>query len=144
MTRPRPAEVRVYFDEDVLGLARILCQKRADFTYPGDPGARVGRLERPPCPITRTGMKDHEWIPLVADRRWLIVTRDAKIQENRAEISAVRDYGAKVVDLGSRDAGSVWAQLELFMSRWRDIEALIDRPGPSFTPCSGCRRRSST
>jgi hypothetical protein len=33
----KPATVRFYFDADVLGLAKILVQVRADVTYPGDP-----------------------------------------------------------------------------------------------------------
>jgi hypothetical protein len=61
----------------------------------------------------------------------LIVTRDKHIQAKKAEIDAVRDYGAKMVNLASEDAGTVWAQLEVFMTRWRkDIEPLIDRDGP--------------
>ena len=109
----------------------MLCQNRADFTYPGDPGGRIQKLQRPPCPITDPGAKDQVWIPAVASRGWLIVTRDAKIQDNKAEIDAVREHGAKMVNLASADAGTVWAQLEVFMLRWRhDIEPLIDRDGP--------------
>lgn len=130
MTQAKPSTVRLYFDEDVLGLAKLLCQKRPDFTYPGDPGGRIGRFERPACPITERGVRDDQWIPQVASRGWLIVTRDAKIQENRAEIAAVRDFGAKMVNLGVPDAGTLWLQLELFMIRWRDIDFLVDRPGP--------------
>jgi hypothetical protein len=32
----RPAQVRFYVDADLLGLAKILCAIRSDFTYPGD------------------------------------------------------------------------------------------------------------
>ncbi len=130
MTEPKPAEVRVYFDADVLGLARLLAQKRADFTYPGDSGARIGRMLRPACPIVSTDIKDEDWIPVVAQHGWLIVTRDARIQDNLAELNAVRTYGAKMVNLASRDAGTVWAQLEVFMSRWRTIDQLTYEPGP--------------
>jgi hypothetical protein len=130
VTPARPATVRVYFDADVLGLAKLLCRERPDFTYPGDPGGRIKKRQRPPCPITEPGTKDSVWIPQVAARRWLIITRDKAIQDNRAEIDAVRDHGAQMVNLASADAGSTWAQLEVLMSRWRDIEPLIDRPGP--------------
>ena len=61
-----------------------------------------------------------------ARRGWLIVTRDSKIIENRAEITAVRDNNAKMVALNQRDASTKWGQLEVFMSRWRDIEKLAD------------------
>ena len=42
----------------------------------------------------------------------------------------MRIYSAKMVNLAGRDAGSTWAQLELVMSQWRAIEALVERPGP--------------
>ena len=88
----KPATVRVYFDADVLGLAKLLCQERVDFTYPGDPGARIKRRQRPPCPITAPGAKDPEWIPQVAALGWLIVTRDRRIQEKLVELNAVRTH----------------------------------------------------
>lgn len=31
----RPAEVRFYVDQDLLGLAKLLVQVRTDVTYPG-------------------------------------------------------------------------------------------------------------
>ncbi len=130
MTPAKPAAIRVYFDADVLGLAKLLCQERADFTFPGDPGGRVKKRERPPCPITSPDVKDPVWIPDVAARGWLIVTRDRAIQDNRAEINAVREHGARMVNLASADADRTWTQLEVFMSRWREIDALIDEPGP--------------
>lgn len=130
MISRRPAVVRVYFDADVLGLAKLLCQVRPDFTYPGDPGGRIKRRERLPCPITLPETADVQWIPIVAERGWLIVTRDAKIQERLPELEAVRTSGARMLNIASRDATNTWAQLEVFMTRWREIEPLIDMPGP--------------
>ena len=68
--------------------------------------------------------------PEVAARGWLILTRDRAIQDNRAEIDAVRNSGAKMVNFASEDAASTWGQLEVLMTRWRKIEVLIDQPGP--------------
>lgn len=39
--------VRFYVDADTLGLAHALCRIRGDVTYPGDPGGKFKRLERP-------------------------------------------------------------------------------------------------
>lgn len=130
MSPVRPAIVRIYFDADVLGLAKLLCQERADFTYPGDPGGRIKKRMRPACPITKARTLDEDWIPVVARNGWLIITRDQQIQFKRAEINAVRDHGAKMVNLASDDAGTTWTQLEVVMARWREIEPLIDEPGP--------------
>lgn len=130
MTATKPATVRLYFDADVLGLGKLLGQIRADFTYPSDPGARIRRFERPPCPIANPGEKDPVWISTVAKLGWLIVTRDHHIQGNAAELDAVRDNSAKVVCFAGREALDKWAQLEIFMTRWREIEPLADRTGP--------------
>jgi uncharacterized protein with PIN domain len=122
VSRTKPAEVRFYVDADLLGLARVLAGLRHDVTYPGDPGAVIHKRLRPPCPIASPAVKDSDWIPEVARKGWLIVTRDRHIQEHRLEIQAVREHSAKMVALTGEDAGSVFAQLEVVMCRWRDLE----------------------
>lgn len=52
------------------------------------------------------------------------------ITQNRNEITAVRENKAKMVALNQRDAQTKWGQLEVFMTQWRHIEALISGPGP--------------
>jgi uncharacterized protein with PIN domain len=89
VSRTKPAEVRFYVDADLLGLARVLAGLRSDVTYPGDPGAVVHKRLRPPCPITSPAVKDTEWIPEVARRGWLIITRDRHIQAHRLEMLVV-------------------------------------------------------
>ena len=101
---PRAAQVRIYVDADVLGLGKILASLRNDVTYPGDPGAVIHKRERPPCPITSPDVLDTDWIPQVAARGWLIITRDSMITQNRNEITAVRENNAKMVALNQRDA----------------------------------------
>jgi len=92
----KPADVRFYFDQDILGLAHVIAGLRADSTYPGDVGAVIKRRQRPACPVT-PGTKDMVWIPQVTDLGWLIITRDSRIQAHKAEIAAVRDSSAKLV-----------------------------------------------
>ena len=82
----REAQVRFYLDADILGLAKVLTQLRADVTYPGDPGGVVRKRLRPACPITTPATEDSVWIPQVTALGWLIVTRDSKIQSHRAEV----------------------------------------------------------
>jgi hypothetical protein len=85
-------------------------------------GGVIHKRSRPACPITSPAVKDTQWIPKVAARGWLIITRDRHIQEHRLEIAAVREHQARMVALTAADAGSVFAQLEVVMCRWRDIE----------------------
>jgi PIN like domain len=128
---PKPATVRFYFDADVLGLAKVIDKLRADITYPGDVGGLVHRRLRAACPIT-TDAPDVEWIPQVAARRWLIITRDGGIQSRGAEMEAVFAYGAQVVALAGRDAIRRWDQLEILMCQWRRIEALVGSAAPAI------------
>ena len=130
MSRGKTTPIRIYFDADIMGLARLLAQERADFTFPSDPGGKIKKLTRAACPIASTDVKDSEWIPQVAALGWLIITRDRRIQDRKAELAAVREYGAKMVNLASTDASTKWGQLEVFMTRWREIDALVDQPGP--------------
>ena len=113
----------------MLGLAKLLVQIRNDVTYPGDPGGVVHKRRRAACSITPATL-DVDWLPQVATRGWLIVTRDRNIQDHHAEIGAVRDQSARMVTLHGPEARGTWEQLEIFMSRWRDIERCLDMPGP--------------
>jgi uncharacterized protein with PIN domain len=126
----RPAEVRFYIDADLLGLAKVLAELRPDVTYPGDPGGTVHRRTRPPCPVASPAASDCEWLPVVAAENWLIITRDRRIQERTAEIAAVRRHRARLVTLSSDEAKGKFAQLELVMCRWRDIERCRTEDGP--------------
>jgi len=142
MSRPaKPATVRFYVDADVLGLAKVLVQVRPDVTYPGDPGGVVHKRQRPPCPISSPAVLDPVWIPRVAAQDWLIITRDANIADNRAEIAAVRDNGARMVALAGREAIGTWAQLEVVITQWRAIEALSSQPGPFIYSATRSRLR---
>lgn len=126
----RIAEVRYYFDADILGLAHVVAALRPDATYPGDPGTVINRRQRPPCPIAAPQTVDSVWIPEVAQRGWLIITRDRHILDHTAEIQAVVDNGAKLVALSGKEAKSTWPQLEVLMTQWRRVEDLVELPGP--------------
>jgi hypothetical protein len=127
----RPAYVQFYFDADVLGLAKIMATVRRDSTYPGDPGGPVkGGRVRPPCTVTDPAAGDEVWIPETARQDWLIITRDRHIQENRAEIEAVRVSGARMITLSGAEARDTFAQIEVLMCNWRAIEEKLEEAGP--------------
>ena len=127
---PRAAHVRFYVDADILGLGKILGSFRSDVTYPGDPGAVIRKRRREPCPIASPDVLDTDWIPELAARGWLIVTRDSMIIQNRNEIAATRENNAKMVALNQRDAQTKRGQLEVLMTQWRRIEAPAAKRGP--------------
>lgn len=124
------ADVRFYVDADLLGLAKTIAPLRYDLTFPGDAGAVIHRHHRPACPVADPSTPDTAWLPEVAGRGWLIITRDHNIRENPAERRAVLESQARMVALAGPDAGSKWRQLELVMRHWRRIDELADQPGP--------------
>lgn len=124
------ALVRYYVDADLLGLAHVLVGLRADVTYPGDPGGTVKRRTRPHCPVTSPRAPDREWLPVVGRLGWAVITRDRRIERRPAEKAAVLDHRVKLFAITSTEQLDKWRQLEIVMSRWRDIEALAERPGP--------------
>ena len=84
MATPKPAKLRFYVDADTLGLAHMLTAVRSDVTYPGDPGGTLDGRERPPCDIAPS-TPDQDWIPLVAERGLVVITRDRRIAQRTAE-----------------------------------------------------------
>jgi hypothetical protein len=124
------AQVRFYVDADTLGLAHVLAAIRSDVTYPGDPGATVKGRRRPPCPIVNTDTPDAVWIPEVARRGWVIITRDKAIDRRPGEKRSVLDNGAKLNTITSDEVLDKWHLLEIVMCQWRKIEETVEIPGP--------------
>jgi PIN like domain len=109
--------IRYYLDADVLPLARVLGPLRDDVAYPGHPAAPEAKA-------------DGAWLPAVAEAGWLIISRDAHVEDHRAWIGAVAEHRAKLVVLSGRDARGTWGQLEILLTQWRAIEALANHEGP--------------
>src|SRR5262249_21998856 len=95
-----------------------------------DPGGVLHRRRRPACSVLQPDTRDPVWIPEVARRGWLIVTRDSNIQAHRAEIEAVRENGAKMIALAGKDSIGTWAQLNVIVHHWRRIEQASEEQGP--------------
>lgn len=68
--------------------------------------------------------------PETARQGWLIIIRDRRIQEHRAEIDAVRNSGARMITLAGAEAVDTFSQLEALMCNWRQIQRLLARSGP--------------
>ena len=93
--------------------------------------------------VTSPAVLDPVRIPEVTRQGWLIITRDANIADNRVEIEAVRTAGARMVALAGREAIGTWVQLEVLLSRWREIEALLNQPGPFVYSATRTRLRQA-
>ena len=119
---PRIDEVRFYADEMILGLGQSLAAARRDVIYCGHPLI-------PECP---RGILDDQWIPLVANRGLIALTRDRHIRTRPAEKLAVKESGLRrFVITVKKDIGT-WGWLVLMVRHWDAIEKVIaERPtGP--------------
>lgn len=125
----KDANVKFFVDEDTLGLAHLLTKIRPDVTFPGDPGGVTFKRQRPPCEIVR-GTKDVDWIPDVANKGWLVLTRDKNISKRTAEKKAVETAGAKLVAVTTSEDLSTFGILEVVMCQWRKIDEIAQLPGP--------------
>lgn len=129
MARPKPAKLRFYVDADTLGLAQLLTAVRSDVTYPGDPGGVIDGRERPACDID-PATPDHEWIPLVAEKGLVVITRDRRISQRTAEKAAVREAGGRHVAITSQQPLRKFEILEVVVCQWRKIEEFTNLSGP--------------
>jgi len=98
----------VYFaDENALGFGKLLRRSgRDDVVHPGHESL-------PEVPL---GTIDTEWMPVVGDRAFVVVTRDRRIRTRPAELFAYHEYGIKSVWIGAKRDLSPQDQLELFLT----------------------------
>ncbi|NDL57819.1 hypothetical protein [Phytoactinopolyspora mesophila] len=125
-------QARWYFDADTIGVGKALKDIRRDVTWPGDDGERKRARDRQtPCPVRQTDTPDERWIPTVTQWGLTIITRDKKIQARTAEITAVRDAGARMFAITSEGNLNRWELLEVVVSQWRSMENVVTtRTGP--------------
>lgn len=120
-----------YFDEDVVGVAKILAATKLPVTWPGDDGKRRSeRLHQTPSPIERMGLPDEQWIPRIARAGLPIVTRDSKILTRTNEINAVVSSNAQMFVITTRGSVSLWDQVRIVAAQWTRMSELRSVAGP--------------
>jgi hypothetical protein len=132
----RKAEVRFYFDADILGLAKVICALRSDSTFPGDQGATIHKRKRPACIIPDPNWKDWQWIPPVAQQGWFAVSRDNDILDHLSLLQLIQEHGLRFVAITGDEGSTKWGQLRIVMTQWHRIEALAERSGPLLYTCT--------
>jgi len=119
---PRITDPRFYADEQIIGLGECLAVARHDVLYCGHP-------QIPECP---RGIHDDEWIPLVAKRGLVAITRDKHIRTRPAEKLAVKESGLRRFVIGDKRDIGTWGWLVLLVRYWDAMETVVaDHPtGP--------------
>jgi hypothetical protein len=118
-----PASLRLFVDESLLGLGKVLAIARSDVVHPGHP-----RL--PEVPL---GAEDMQWIEAVAARGLAVLTRDKRIRRKRVELKLLQEHAMRVFWITVRRDLTTWGYLELVVRHWDGIEtALAKQSGPWF------------
>ena len=84
--------VRFYVDESAAGLGLALAAARSDTIH-------SGHALIPECP---RGALDTEWIPAVAARGLIVITRDKKLRTKPVEVRALWEHGLRVFCIGGK------------------------------------------
>lgn len=112
----------VYFtDENTLGLGKLLCRAgRDDVVYPG-------HEDLPEVPV---GTPDLDWMPVIARRNLIVVTRDRRIRTRPAELRAYWEHGIRSVWIGAKQDLGPRQQVELFLQHEERLQRVITKRGP--------------
>jgi PIN like domain len=116
------ARAAVYFtDENTLGLGKLLRRAgRDDIVYPG-------HEELPEIPL---GTPDLEWMPVIALRRLIVLTRDRRIRSRPAELRAYWEHGIRSVWIGAKQDLGPRQQVELFLQHEERLQREVTKRGP--------------
>jgi len=112
---------RVYFtDENTLGLGKLLRrQGRDDVLYPG----HEDLLEVP------LGTLDLDWMPVVARRGLIVLTRDRHIRTRPAELRVYLEHGIRSVWIGAKQDLGPHDQVALFLKYEARLQREITKRG---------------
>lgn len=116
------AGARFFCDANDMALGAGLASLRRDVVYPGH--------EDLPAVVPDT--KDHEWIPVVAARGLLVITRDKKIRRRPVELMAWKAGGLRGFVLTGAGQQSTWESVRVLARHWDAMEEIAaERPlGP--------------
>lgn len=112
----------VYFtDENTLGLGKLLRRGgRDDVVYPG-------HEDLPEVPL---GTLDPDWMPIVAERGLVVLTRDKHIRTRPAELRIYLEHGIRSVWIGAKQDLGPRDQLDLFLKHEDRLRREIIKRGP--------------
>lgn len=112
--------VRFYVDESAAGLGMALAAARKDTIHVGHPLI-------PECP---RGALDIDWIPAVAARGLVVITRDKKLRTKPVEIRTLWAHGLQVFNIGAKKNLTTWEWLASVVRYWPRMEEIIAERGP--------------
>jgi PIN like domain len=73
-----------------------------------------------------TGILDPDWIPIVGERGWVVITNDRGLRTRPAEANLAITHKLKVAHLYKVGELSAWNQLTRLTTRWDAVEHQLD------------------
>ena len=117
MQQKDAGELRFVVDENLARLGRAMAGLRRDTACFGQP---------PIADVLPLGIVDTEWIPIVAERGWAVITNDKRLRTRPGEASLALECGLRVIHLhGAAGYRSPWDQLVRLATRWDAIEVAL-------------------
>jgi hypothetical protein len=111
---PTLGKVAFVVDENLLGLGRAVTHLRKDTVLVG---------QDPVADLLPKGILDSQWIPILGERGWVMITNDQRLRTRPAEAELAVQHKLKTIHLhGSVGNQPPWAQAVRLLSRWDGIE----------------------
>jgi hypothetical protein len=101
---------RYFIDETDMGLGKALAVARAPVVHPGHP-------ELAEVPL---GTPDTVWIPVVAERGLVVITRDKFRRPGERQL--LHEAGLRVLRMSGKQKLSTWGTVQLVAGSWDRIE----------------------
>lgn len=122
MAPREPVVPRFYVDETSMGVGKALYLLRRDVIYPG-------HRDLPEVP---PGTRDIDWMPVIAARDLVVISRDARIRQRPAELELFRTHGLRTFWIAGRSdpPNSNWVFMVRIVKAWDAMERIIKERGP--------------
>lgn len=110
-------DVRFVIDENLLRMAKGIVGVRRDTAV---------FSSAPVEGLLPAGILDTEWIPVLADRGWVVISSDRRLRTRPAEAELAVTHKLKAVHLHGLAERTAWDQLVRLVSRWDAIERQVE------------------
>lgn len=115
------ADQPIYFvDECLIAVGRALAHVRADVVHPGHAA----------LPEIPEGTKDPVWLPIVGERKLIVITRDQGIRTKPAELKLFNDNHVRAFFLTGKKDMSKWDKFAMLVRMWDRVEKTVAKSGP--------------
>lgn len=111
---------RIFFDANLIGVARALESVDERIVYPGHPD----------YPLSQD-VPDEQWLRYVGARDWCAILRDKRIRYRSPQQAVLKRFKVRAVVIATSRSLSVAENVDLLRKHWYEIERGLTGP-PSF------------